>query len=509
MLSLLRPNSRSFPNMVSSNLLKSCFGKKRSNLKYRLRQYHPKTHPSLMKKNEITPQISKNEYQTRREQLMSKFPNNSLVVIPTDVPEKDAEISSLPTSWNLRPNPNLFYLTGLQEPYSMMTLYKNKKGQVVFSLFVKQRQNGLGIEQFNCGTTRAKTYFGSNNSYSVSKFEDIVLDQLSGIDYLFCDINNSKFLDLIQKKVSIIFDPTSQQFGESSKSRSSNNNTKPNLNLYLLSDNIEEIRAIKSKSEIKLLQRSADITAEAFLSVFRNAKSAKWEFELSSLFEYECKKRGAQHLAFPTCLQSGYNSIVIHYTQNDEMINKNDLILMDAGCQVDGYCSDVTRCYPVSGKFTLPQRKLYEAVLRAQKQLIKECIADDNTSIATLQMTSEILLTEELLKLGIIKAKSLKQALTRKLFRRFYYHNIGHHLGIEVHDVPTIQDTIPLQNGMAITIEPGLYIPYDYDIPAEYRGIGIRIEDDIVINHRKPIILTKNIPKDPLEIEDLILSGKK
>jgi len=214
-------------------------------------------------------------------------------------------------------------------------------------------------------------------------------------------------------------------------------------------------------------------------------------------------RRGAARLAYPPVVASGVSNLILHYIQNDSVLCPGDLILMDAGGEYNNYASDLTRTWPVNGKFTEAQLAVYNIVLETQQKCIQACVPDGKISLKILQGNSMRLLAQGLMKLGLLKSLNFEE------LKQFYPHSIGHYLGMDTHDVPTCKTDIPLQSGMIVTVEPGLYIPVSDTIPKEFRGIGIRIEDDIYVSENAPEVLTREAPKEPLEIEALAFSGTK
>jgi len=259
-----------------------------------------------------------------------------------------------------------------------------------------------------------------------------------------------------------------------------------NVNTILAS-----MRLIKSEAEIELMRKAGDVAAFSMVETMKATKPNMSEHELGAKMEYECKKMGAQRLSYPAVVAGGQNALTLHYITNDMILKDGDLVLMDAGAEYHGYSSDITRCWPVNGKFTEGQLELYNLVLHVNKECIKLC--QRGNSLLSIHRSACSLFDEGLSKLGI-----------HGLSHDYFPHSIGHWLGMDVHDVGEISSSTTLESGMIITIEPGLYIPNKSDIPTKYRGIGIRVEDDVVVREGEPEVLTKNVPKDPQVIERII-----
>ncbi|KAJ7548373.1 hypothetical protein O6H91_07G009400 [Diphasiastrum complanatum] len=222
------------------------------------------------------------------------------------------------------------------------------------------------------------------------------------------------------------------------------------------------------------------------------SKSWPHEHILAATIEYECKIRGAQRMAFPSVVGGGNNGTIIHYSRNDQQIQEGDMVLVDAGCEFYGYASDITRTWPPCGKFYPAQRDIYEAVLQASQECLSLC--RPGITLNEIHDHSVRILSENIRKLGLFKDVQLNYAMLNPT-------SIGHYLGMDVHDCSSISKSQPLQPGVVITIEPGLYIPTQDNIPNKYRGIGVRIEDEVLITECGCEVLTTSIPKEVEEIE--------
>lgn len=266
---------------------------------------------------------------------------------------------------------------------------------------------------------------------------------------------------------------------------------------------VEKMRLIKSPAEIKLIKKALEITQEAHHKAMQVAQKCSYEYQLQAEFEYVFKKNGAYSDAYTTIVACGDNANTLHYIANDKPLKKGELILIDAGCEYEYYASDITRTIPVSGKFTQAQKELYQMVLDVEKKIIS--MIKPKVLRSKLQAEAEKLLCEGMVRLGILKG-SVKKLLKDKAHKQYFPHGIGHHMGIDVHDQNPYKDKnnkeIPLKPGMVLTIEPGIYLPKDdKKIPKRYRGIGIRIEDDILVSRDGYKNLSKDIKKEIQEIE--------
>jgi Xaa-Pro aminopeptidase len=278
------------------------------------------------------------------------------------------------------------------------------------------------------------------------------------------------------------------------------------------------MRVLKSPAEIELMRKAAQISAHAHRTLMTHCRVNQKEYELEALFQYQCMQAGARALAYPSIIAGGSNACILHYIKNDETLKDGDLVLVDAGAEYQNYASDITRTFPVNGQFNAFQKALYQVVLKAQCAAIE--LLKPGLIWEQLQGVMVEILTEGLLELGILKG-NLKKLIAEKAYQKFYMHSSGHWLGLDVHDVGSYaseqcsqklsaRGTRILEAGMVLTIEPGIYIPKGAcDVPEQWRGIGIRIEDDILVTPTGYEVLSAGIPKTVEEIEDLMHAKKR
>ena len=270
-----------------------------------------------------------------------------------------------------------------------------------------------------------------------------------------------------------------------------------------LRGSLHELRLIKDAAALAELNRAAEITAEAHTQAMRAARGGVNEREIEALIDYTFRRRGG-FPGYGTIVGGGANATILHYVDNCEPLRQGDLLLVDAGCEVEGFTADVTRTYPVGGRFSPAQRRAYELVLDAEKRCIA-AVKPGATIDGIHQLAVEIL-TEGMVALGLL-AGAPAALIESGAYKRFYMHRTSHWLGLDVHDVGAYAvdgRSRPLAPGMVLTVEPGLYVPADAtDVPAELRGIGIRIEDDVLVTSSGHEVLTRAIPKEPHEIEAL------
>ncbi|HET9843255.1 MAG TPA: M24B family metallopeptidase, partial [Gammaproteobacteria bacterium] len=268
---------------------------------------------------------------------------------------------------------------------------------------------------------------------------------------------------------------------------------------------LDALRLIKMPDEIALLEQAATISAHAHIRGMQTCKPEMVEYELEAEYRYEFLRRGAQDVAYTPIVASGPNACILHYINNNRKMRTNELVLVDAGCEYKGYASDITRTYPVSGKFTKDQQAVYEIVLAAQEAAIQ--VATPSYTWEKMQEAIVAILVQGLVDLKILKGDA-NYLIEQGAYKPYYMHQSGHWLGLDVHDAGDykVHDAWrQLEPGMVLTIEPGLYFPQeDQTLPEKYRGLGIRIEDDILITAKEPQVLSQEVPKTVREIEQLM-----
>jgi len=268
---------------------------------------------------------------------------------------------------------------------------------------------------------------------------------------------------------------------------------------------LHEMRLRKRPDEVETMARACELSAAAHVEAMKQAKPGQYEYEIQGLLDYQFRKGGSPRNGYPSIVGSGPNACILHYIENNRQMEAGDLLLIDAGAEVDGYSADITRTFPVGGTFTEPQRQVYEVVLDAQEKGIAACTTDH--TFMQIHETALQALVEGMIRIGLLSGTPA-EVIENKSYTRFFMHKTGHWLGMDVHDVGAYKDDAgnwrTLEPGMVTTVEPGLYIsPSDDDAPEQFRGIGIRIEDDILVTDGAPRNLTAGVPKSVAEIEAL------
>jgi Xaa-Pro aminopeptidase len=428
--------------------------------------------------------IDQKEYKSRRQKLFKHMDENSLLIL-SGATEK---VRNDDVHYEFRQDSNFWYLTGLEEPDAIMIMLK--KDSTKYILFLQQKK----IEEevwngYKIGTEKAKKYFLADES-----FENNQLDKLSELilscEKIYYNLGSSKKID------EMIFE------GIENLRKTKSRTGIPNPLIMDPTILIDSMRLIKSKNEISMIKTAIDITSNGFTEAIKCTAYGKYEFEIQEMLEKEFRLSGAKRNGYPSIVASGKNSCILHYISNNEKLKKDSLLLIDAGSEWDYYSADVTRTWPVNGKFSSEEKDIYQIVLEANINAIEECKIGNSINDPHKKALNTMI--EGLRHLNII-SESVEEIIEKKLYVPFYMHSTSHWLGLDVHDAGKYKDRddnfTQFEEGMILTIEPGLYFgDMAQNITEKYKNIGIRIEDDILITESGPKNMTKKIPK---EIEDL------
>lgn len=387
---------------------------------------------------------------------------------------------------------DFWYLTGFEEPNSAVILEKmgSSKGYKM-TLFCSGKD--LSKEKWDGAMTSlsaAKDIFSADDTLSIDMFGSYLKSLLPCFSNVYADLPPTSTKSSHRKRPRSMLNflsgssPTECDGIMDSISSSARRPLTPQLAKW---------RAIKSEAEQKVMGHAANISAHAHTKTMRFTQPGFSEAAVAAHFEYLCALGGAQRPAYVPVVASGANALILHYTANNHIIDSDELILIDAGCEYNGYASDITRTYPASGTFGGPQRELYSAVLSAQKELIKLCSAQAGWSLHALHRKSCDLLCQELNQIGFDIGGDLEKEL--------YPHYLTHSIGIDLHESSHIDRSAPLKEGMVITIEPGIYVPPIAKFPKHFHNIGIRIEDDVLVGSEHPIVLSASAPKEIVDVE--------
>ena len=432
------------------------------------------------------------EYRQRREQLKSKIGNAVAIFrsAPTVVMHNDVEYA-------FRQESDFFYLTGFNEPQAVAVLAPHHP-EHQFVLFVQPKDREREVwSGYLCGVDAAKELYGASVAYPIAELDEKLPQYLEKADRIYYHLGRDRnFNDTILNHW--------QRLMRTYPKRG----TGP-IAIEDPGPILHSMRLLKSQAELKLMHQAAEIAVEAHNHAWEFTQPGHYEYEVQAEIEHIFRKRGALGPAYPTIVASGKNSCVLHYIENERKMQERDLLLIDAGCSYGYYNSDITRTWPVGGKFTPEQKILYEIVLEAQKQAIAQ--VQPGNAYKQIHDTAVRILTEGLVSVGILKGE-IDSLIKEEKYKPFYMHRTGHWLGLDVHDVGVYQhgDEKPqiLQPNQVLTVEPGLYIVPDTkpaedqpEIDPRWVGIGIRIEDDVLVTSTGNQVLTAGAPKEVHEVE--------
>ncbi len=386
-----------------------------------------------------------------------------------------------------RVSSDLWFLTGFTEPETLAVIAPGREKR--FVLFVRprdpERETWTGRRQ---GLEGAVKSFGADQAFSVDDLKKELPALLDGADEVhYIPGDHAALDDLIMHSLNEL--RAGERRGMHAPTRISD-----------LRQTLHEIRLIKDEDALQKMRRAAAITDEAHRSAMRTARDGVSETEIEALIDYTFRRRGGLP-GYGTIVGGGKNATILHYVDNSEPLTGGQLLLVDAGCEVDGFTADVTRTYPIGARFTPMQRRAYQIVLDAEKRCI-EAVKPGATIDGIHALAVEIL-TRGMVELGLLSGEPA-QLIESLAYRKFYMHRTSHWLGMDVHDVGAYAidgQSRPLVPGMVLTVEPGLYVPTDSGAPDELLGIGIRIEDDVLVTADGHEVLTRAIPKEPDEIE--------
>ncbi|MGI9106606.1 MAG: Xaa-Pro aminopeptidase [Pyrinomonadaceae bacterium] len=424
-------------------------------------------------------------------EFMRRMEPDSIAIIPS---AREANRSN-DTDYRYRQDSDFHYLTGFNEPEAVAVVAPSNK-EHKFMLFVRPRDPEREIwDGRRSGVEGAMREYGAEAAHTFQELRERLAELLNGPTNLYYRLGANAELDEM-----IVREIRNLRANPRKGTHAPDRIIEPGTLLH-------EMRLIKSDEEIAIMQRAADITAEAHVEAMKAARPGMREYELEALIEHIFRRHGAAAPAYTSIVGAGANATILHYINNDGTLGDGDLVLVDAGAELEGYASDITRTFPVNGRFNDAQRDLYELVLTAQVACVE--MARPGVTMDELKQHSIEILTEGMVRLGLLEGEPAK-LIEEKKYMQFYMHGLGHYLGLDVHDVGPYyaRDTKnprPLDPGTVITVEPGIYIAADTaNVPEKYRGIGIRIEDDVLITPEGNRVLTSAVPKDVAEIEELM-----
>lgn len=437
--------------------------------------------------------MTQHEFLRRRQALLAKMAPASAALIFA-APEVTRSADS---EYPYRQNSDFWYLTGFNEPEAVLVLIKSDETHNHSVLFNRLRDKSAEIWfGRRLGQDAAPEKLGVDRALAFSEIGAQLHQLLNGLDVVYHAQGEYAYAD------SIVFAAL-----EKLRHGARQNLSAP-ATLTDWRPTVHEQRLFKSEEEIIAMRRAGEITALAHTRAMEKCRPGMFEYQLEGEIHHEFNRHGARFPSYNTIVGSGENGCILHYTENESQMRDSDLVLIDAGCEYKGYAGDITRTFPVNGKFSAPQRAVYDIVLESLETALQ--LYRPGTSMQEVTTQVVRIMVNGLVNLGILKGE-VDQLIADNAHRPFFMHGLSHWLGLDVHDVGAYgQDrSRVLEPGMVITVEPGLYIAPDADVPAEYRGIGIRIEDDILITADGNENLTASVVKSADDIEALMAAARQ
>ena len=437
--------------------------------------------------------IPKSEYARRRKALMAQMEPNSIAIIPAAA----VAIRNRDVEHVYRQDSDFQYVSGFPEPEAVAVLIPGREyGEYV--LFCRERNAERELwDGLRAGQEGAIRDYGANDAFPISDIDDILPGLIEGRDRVYSAMgSNSEFDRHLMEWINAI------------RSKAHLGAQPPN-EFVALDHLLHDMRLYKSSAEIKVMREAAQISARAHVRAMQASRPGLHEFSLEAELDYEFRRGGAKMPAYGSIVASGRNGCILHYQENDAVLKDGDLVLIDAGCEIDCYASDITRTFPVNGRFTPEQKAIYELVLKAQQAAFAAIGPGKHWNQAH-EATVQVI-TAGLVELGLLQG-DVEQLIQDEAHKAFYMHRAGHWLGMDVHDVGDYKvggEWRVLEVGMTLTVEPGIYIsPDDHNVAKKWRGIGVRIEDDVVVTRQGCEILSSGVPKTVAEIEALMAAAR-
>jgi len=424
-----------------------------------------------------------NEFKERRERVLAAIRPGVLVV-----PSAPLAIRNNDVEHEYRQDSDFFYLTGFDEPESVLVL--NASSDKPFTLFVRPRDPEREVwDGARAGVEGAVSEFGADTAFPIAELALKLPDVIQNTERIFYRLGKNR-----------TFDDSLLAALDRVRARARSGVTCPSA-IVDPAGVVHEARLKKSGLELSAMQRAVDITRDAHVEAMAKTSPGMYEYEIEAIMRGIFRRFGSERPAYSPIVGSGPNATVLHYHKNDRRMQAGDLLLIDAGCEFDYYAADVTRTFPVSGTFTPAQRKIYQLVLDAQLASIE--LTRVGRTFDEVHAASVEVITRGLVDLGIIEGP-VETAISELRYKPYFMHKTSHYLGMDVHDVGAYflaGKPRPLEAGMVITVEPGIYIAQNAAVAEEYRGIGVRIEDDVLVTADAPLVLSESIPKRVADIE--------
>jgi Xaa-Pro aminopeptidase len=427
------------------------------------------------------------QFAKRRRDVMQHM-GGGVAIVPT----APLRVRNRDIHFPYRPDSDFYYLTGFPEPEAVAVLVPGR-AHGAFLLFCRDRNPEKEIwEGRRAGLEGARALYGADDAFPIDDIDEILPGLIENRAKVFCNMGRNPE-----------FDARLMGWVNEVRGKSRNGVHAPG-EFVDLNHILHEMRLIKSADEIRTMKRAAKVSAAAHRRAMQSCRPGRMEYEIEAELLYEFRKGGSQFPAYPPIVGGGANSCILHYSDNNAELKDGDMLLIDAGAELDGYAADITRSFPVNGRFTAEQRAVYEVVLAAQAAAIAEARPGKHWNEP--HDAAVRVLTDGLVQLKLLKG-SVDAHIEDGTYKRFYMHRTGHWLGMDVHDVGDYkidEQWRMLEPGMVLTVEPGLYIGEADDVPAGFRHIGVRIEDDVLVTRDGHEVLSRDTPKDIGEIEALM-----
>ncbi|AQZ36338.1 Xaa-Pro aminopeptidase [Pseudomonas sp. LPH1] len=424
---------------------------------------------------------------------MAQMEPNSIAILPA----APVYIRNRDVEHVYRQDSDFQYLTGFPEPEAVMALIPGREhGEYV--LFCRERDPERELwDGLRAGQDGAISQFGADDAFPIGDIDDILPGLIEGRERVYYAIGSNQE-----------FDHRLMEWVNHIRAKARQGAMPPN-EFVALNHLLHDMRLYKSAAEVKVMKEAAEISARAHIRAMQASRAGLFEYHLEAELDYEFRKGGAKMPAYGSIVAAGRNACILHYRENDAALKDGDLVLIDAGCEIDCYASDITRTFPVSGRFSPEQKAIYELVLKANEEAFK-FIAPGRHWNEAHEATVRVI-TAGLVDLGLLEG-DVDELIASEAYKPFYMHRAGHWLGMDVHDVGDYKvggQWRVLEVGMAMTVEPGIYIAPDNDkVAKKWRGIGVRIEDDVVVTKKGCEILTNGVPKTVAEIEALMAAAR-
>lgn len=437
--------------------------------------------------------IDKAEFSRRRTRLMADMEPDSIAIIPS----ANEIIRNNDVHYPFRQDSDFYYLTGFNEPDAVAVLAPGREhGEYI--LFCRDRDPKRELwDGYRAGPEGAIAGYNADDAFPTCDIDDILPGLIEGKSRVYYAMGRHKQFDAqVMNWVNSIRANARQ-------------GAHPPGEFIDLDHLLHDLRLYKSAAEVKVMKEAGRVSAEAHKRAMRYVSAGMYEYELEAEIMHEFARNGARLSAYSSIVGGGKNACILHYIDNNQKLKKDDLVLIDAGCELDYYAADITRTFPVSGRFTEAQKTIYNIVLEAQIAAI-DAIKLGNHWNDPHDETVRVI-SQGLIDLGLIRG-TLADVIENESYKKYYMHRAGHWLGMDVHDVgdyKVADQWREFEVGMALTVEPGIYIPFDDEsVPEAYRGIGVRIEDDVVLTKKGSVVLTADVPKTVDAIEALMLEVK-